>query len=214
MCRKCASQKIPHFRQCANVCGLCPQPSAELCSSLSCGRNASSVSCYTVNITLLSFCRRSVFAFSFGSFRSFYPSYSRSAGAPSSGGTAAFPVLFGALLHLGFVFAMPLLEFLHSSGVIEQSQFHTAQQMFQVEHSLVGKDPANSIRGLGTFVQPIQRLLAVELNGSGNCKRIVRTDLLDEFTIPGRTGIGYYDEIKRPFLRPVALQSDFNWHFK
>ena len=63
-------------------------------------------------------------------------------------------------------------------------------------------------------MQPIKRLLAIELNRSRNCQWIVRADLLDEFTIPGRPGIGYYDEVKRSFLRPVALQSDFNWHLK
>ena len=86
--------------------------------------------------------------------------------------------------------------------------------MFEIEHPFVGKDAANGIRRLSALVQPIERLLAVELNRSRNSQGIVRTDFLDEFTIPGRTGIGYYDEIKWPFLRPVALQSDFNWHFK
>jgi len=86
--------------------------------------------------------------------------------------------------------------------------------MFQVEDSFVGEDPSHGVGGLSTFVQPIKRLLAIELNGSGNCERIVRTDLLDEFTIPGRTGIGYYYEVEWPFLRPMALQSDFNWHLK
>ena len=86
--------------------------------------------------------------------------------------------------------------------------------MFQIENTFVRKNPAYCIGGLSTFVQPIQRLLAIQLDGSRNSKRIVRTDFLDEFTIPGRTGIGYYDEIKWSFLRPVALQSDFNWHLK
>ncbi len=86
--------------------------------------------------------------------------------------------------------------------------------MLQVEDSFVAKDAAYGIRGLSAFVQPIKRLLAIELDRSRNSQWIVRTDLLDEFTIPWCTGIGYYDEIKRSFLRPVALQSDFNWHLK
>ena len=86
--------------------------------------------------------------------------------------------------------------------------------MFQIENTLVGENAANSIRRLRTFVQPVKRLLAIELNGGWNCQWIVRTDLLDELAIPWCTGVGYYDEIKWPFLRPVALQSDFNWHLK
>jgi len=86
--------------------------------------------------------------------------------------------------------------------------------MLEIKHPFVGEDAANGIRGLCTLVQPIERFLAIELNRSRNSQRIVRADFLDEFTIPGRTGIGYYDEVKWSFLRPVALQSDFNWHFK
>lgn len=86
--------------------------------------------------------------------------------------------------------------------------------MFQIQNPFVGEDTANGIRRLRTFMQPVQRLLAIELNRSGNSQRIVRTDFLDEFTIPGCTGIGYYDEVKWSLLRPVALQSDFNWHLK
>jgi diphthamide synthase subunit DPH2 len=63
-------------------------------------------------------------------------------------------------------------------------------------------------------VQPIERLLAIKLNGSRNCQWIVRTDFLDEFTIPGCPGISDYDEVEWPLLRPMALQSDFNWHLK
>ena len=109
---------------------------------------------------------------------------------------------------------MPLLELIHRSCVIEQTQFDTTQEVFQVKDTFVRKDAAYSIRRLSTLVQPIKRLLAIELNRSRNCQWIVRTDLLDEFPISGCTGIGYYDEVKRTFLRPVALQSDFNWHFK
>lgn len=86
--------------------------------------------------------------------------------------------------------------------------------MFQIQYPFVREDTTYRIRGLSTFVQPIKRLLAIELNRSGNSQRIVSTDLLDEFTIPGRPGVGYYDEVKWSFLRPVALQSDFNWHLK
>ena len=86
--------------------------------------------------------------------------------------------------------------------------------MFEIENPLVREDPANGVRWLRPFVQPIERFLAIELNRSRNSQRIVRTDFLDEFTIPWCTGIGYYDEIKWSFLRPVALQSDFNWHLK
>ncbi len=86
--------------------------------------------------------------------------------------------------------------------------------MLQIENTFVREDAPNGIRRLRTFVQPVKRLLAIELDGCGNCQWIVRTDLLDELAIPRCTGIGYYDEIKWPFLRPVALQSDFNWHLK
>gem|GEM_PF-4773129 len=109
---------------------------------------------------------------------------------------------------------MPLLEFLHRSGIIEQPKLHPTQEVLQVKNTFVRKDAAYGIRRLSTLVQPIKRLLAIELNRSRNCQWIVRTDLLDEFPISGCTGIGYYDEVKRTFLRPVALQSDFNWHFK
>ena len=86
--------------------------------------------------------------------------------------------------------------------------------MFQVQDPFVRQDPAYGVRRLCAFVQPVKRLLAIELDRSRNSKGIVRADLLDEFTISWCTGIGYYDEIKWSFLRPVALQSDFNWHLK
>ena len=59
---------------------------------------------------------------------------------------------------------MPLLELIHRSSVIEQSQFHTAQQVFQIKNTFVRKNAAYSIRRLSTLVQPIKRLLAIELN--------------------------------------------------
>ena len=62
--------------------------------------------------------------------------------------------------------------------------------------------------------QLFERALAIELYGSRNSKWIVSADLLNEFAISWRTGVGNNDEIKRSFLRPVSLQSDFYWHFK
>ena len=109
---------------------------------------------------------------------------------------------------------MPFLEFLHCSGIIEQAELNATQQMFQVQHSFERKYPANGVSWLGTFVQPIECALAVELNGCGNCKWIVSTDLLDEFAVSWSAGVGYHDEIERSLLRPMSLQSDFNWHFK
>jgi len=112
------------------------------------------------------------------------------------------------------MFAMPFLEFLHSGRVIKKTQFNTTQKVFQVKNSFVGENATYRIRRLGTFVQPIERLLAIKLNGSRNCQWIVRTDLLDELSISWCTGIGYHDEVKGSLLRPMTLQSDFNWHFK
>ena len=109
---------------------------------------------------------------------------------------------------------MPFLEFLHSSSIIKQSKFNTTKQGVSDKNSFERKDPANGIGGLCTFMQPIERTLAIELNRCRNSKWIVSADLLDEFTIPGCTGVGYYDEVKWSLLRPMSLQSDFNWHFK
>ena len=86
--------------------------------------------------------------------------------------------------------------------------------MFQIQYSFERKYPANSIGGLSSFMQPVERSLAIKLNRCRNSKWIVSTDLLDEFTISWCTGVGNYDEVEWSLLRPVSLQSDFNWHFK
>jgi hypothetical protein len=86
--------------------------------------------------------------------------------------------------------------------------------MLQIKHSLVGENSAHGIRRLSTFVQPVKRLLAVELNGSRNGEGIVSTDLLNKLTIAWRPDIGDYDEVKWSFLRPMSLESDFDWHLK
>ena len=127
---------------------------------------------------------------------------------------ALLPVLVTTLLQLGFVFFVPYFKLLHSSNIIEQTQFHATQQVFQVQYSLERQDTANRICWFSTLVQPIERALAVQLDRRGNCKGIVSTDFLDEFSIPWGTGISHYDKVEWPFLGAVTLQSHFNWHRK
>src|SRR5688500_12619257 len=98
---------------------------------------------------------------------------------------------------MGFMFAMPLLEFLHSGGFVEQTQFYTTQQVLQVQHTLKAQDTTNSIGGLSSFVQPIQCSLAIQLNGCRDSQGIVRTEFLDEFTVAGAAAICHNNEVKR-----------------
>src|SRR2546423_5928977 len=100
---------------------------------------------------------------------------------------------------------MPFLEFFHGCGFIKQSKFNSPKQVFQVQHSLKRKNSPHGIGWLGSFMQPIQRSLPVQLNGSRNSKWIVSTYFLDEFAIAGSTCVGYYDEIEWSFLRPMSL---------
>lgn len=109
---------------------------------------------------------------------------------------------------------VPYRELLHCSSFIEQSQAYTPEQVLQVQYTFVRKDPPYSIRGLGTFVEPLERLLTVDLHGCRNCEGIVSTDLLDEFTIAGSPCICYYNEIEGTFFTPVSLESDLHRHKK
>jgi hypothetical protein len=63
-------------------------------------------------------------------------------------------------------------------------------------------------------VQPFKRFLAIDLYGCRNSKGIVGADLLDEFPVAGRPGIGYNNEIEGPFLTPMSLESDLYSHKK
>ena len=40
--------------------------------------------------------------------------------------------------------------------------------MFQVQYTFIAQNAANRICWLGSFMQPVKRLLAVKLNGSRN----------------------------------------------
>jgi len=86
--------------------------------------------------------------------------------------------------------------------------------MLQEQYPFVRKDPANSVSRLCTVVQPFQCFLTVNLNSSRNSEWVVSSDLLDELTVSWSSGIGYDDEIKRPFFTPVSLESDFYSHKK
>jgi hypothetical protein len=118
-------------------------------------------------------------------------------------GPAGSPVALRFVLafsHLGIMFGAPFSKLLHSCCFVEKAQLYTAQQMFQVQYSLKRQDAAHRIGWLGTFVQPVKGSLPVNLYGSRNGQRIVRTKFLNEFTVAGTSGIGNYDEVKWPFL--------------
>ena len=100
---------------------------------------------------------------------------------------------------------VPYGEFLHRSSLVEQSQGHAPQQVLQVEDSLVGEDLSNGVCRLGSLVQPVERLLTVDLDGGGDGQRIVGPDLLDELAVAGRARVGHDDEIEGAFLAPVSL---------
>jgi hypothetical protein len=100
---------------------------------------------------------------------------------------------------------VPFLELDHGRSLVEKVQAHTTEQMLQVQNALVGKDTTHGISGLCALVQPFQGFLTIDLNGGRNGQGIVSADLLDEFTISRRTGIGYYDEIEGSLLTPVTL---------
>jgi hypothetical protein len=100
---------------------------------------------------------------------------------------------------------MPYLKLGHSRSFIKQSEGYTTEQVLEEKNAFIRKNPAHRIGGLGSLMQPLEALLAINLDGCRNCERIVRTDFLDELAIPGGTGIGYDDEIKGTFFTPVAL---------
>ena len=63
---------------------------------------------------------------------------------------------------------MPFGKFFHGSCFIKKAEFNASQQMFQVQYAFITQDAANRICWLGTFMQPVKRLLAVKLNRSRN----------------------------------------------
>jgi hypothetical protein len=149
---------------------------------------------------------------------SFWFTVSPAFGAAGRCSTAATATVAGgfflALADLGLMLFVPNLELGHGRGFVEESEGYPAQEVLEEQHAFVRENPAHRIGGLGSLVQPFERLLTVDLDGGGNCQGIVGTDLLDEFTIPRRTGIGYDNEVKGAFFAPVALESDLNSHKK
>jgi hypothetical protein len=121
---------------------------------------------------------------------------------------------FLALADPGLMLFVPNLELGHGSGFVEETKGNPTQEVLEEQYAFIGEDPAHRIGGLGSLMQPFKRLLAIDLDGGRNCQWIVGTDLLDEFTIPWRTGIGYDNEIKGAFFAPVTLESDLNSHKK
>ena len=126
-------------------------------------------------------------------------------GGVSFTGSLGFSVLFVTTGDACFMLTMPCLEFGHCSSIIKQSQFHTPQQVLQVQYSLERENTANCIGGLSSLVQPFQCFLTIELDGSGYSKRVVSSDLLDELTVSWRTCIGYHNEVEGPLFAAVAL---------
>ena len=70
--------------------------------------------------------------------------------------TAVACCFFLTLTDLCLMLLMPYLELLHGLGFIEQSEGHTAKQVFQIEDAFVRENFAYGVRWLGTLVQPFE----------------------------------------------------------
>lgn len=117
-------------------------------------------------------------------------------------------------LHFPFMLFVPFLELGHGRCLVEKAQLHTAKKVFQVKYTLERQDLTNCICGLCAFMQPIQGSLAVQLDGSRNCKGIISPQFLDELPVSWSTGVSYYNKVEGSLLRPMTLESDFDWHLK
>ncbi len=145
----------------------------------------------------LCFCRCFAF-FSGGSARSYVLYFTNY----RSGRTYYSFLAFATGGHFFFVISLPLLKFHVSGRLIEQTQLHATEQVFQVQYAFERQDSTNSVGGLSTFLQPAERFLRVDVNRSRYGQRVVSTDFLNEFTITGRAGISHYDKVKGLFLAP------------
>jgi hypothetical protein len=65
---------------------------------------------------------------------------------------------------------------------------------------------------LSTVLQPAQRSLIVEQDGSGVGVGVVSTDSFDESSVTLGAGIGSYDVEEGITFLSVSLESDFNRH--
>jgi hypothetical protein len=59
----------------------------------------------------------------------------------------------------------------------------------------------------------MKRALIIDVDGSGNCKRVVRSKFFDKTTITWCSGVGYDYIVHCQFLAASAGQSDFNHLF-
>jgi hypothetical protein len=81
-----------------------------------------------------------------------------------------------------------------------------------VHHPGVAQDSTAGIRGLSAFLQPIERLLTVDLDECGVAPGLISTDPLDVFTVAGRALISHHNMVVRLAFFAFSLKADASWH--
>jgi hypothetical protein len=89
---------------------------------------------------------------------------------------------------------------------------HAIGEVVLVHHTRVAEDGTAGIAGLGTFLEPVQRLVGVHLDERGVLVGIVSADPFDVLPVAWCTGIGYYDVVVRPAFFAFTLKADASWH--
>ena len=94
----------------------------------------------------------------------------------------------------------------------ESTLGNTFCEVLAQENTLIGEDAAGRERGLGTYLEPSQGLVAIQNDGGRVGVGVVGAKLLDEFTVARCAGVGHNNVEECEILLSVALKSDFNSH--
>lgn len=89
---------------------------------------------------------------------------------------------------------------------------NAALQVLAVKDPFIAENGVDRVGGLGTLHQPLKSLIAIDIDGGRLGNGVVNPQLLNEFAIPWRAGIGYDDVVKGSLLSSLALKSDLNGH--
>lgn len=77
---------------------------------------------------------------------------------------------------LGILLIVPDIETAIGLGLVERTFLHPVLQVVAIKNTGVTEDRTAGIAGLGTVLEPFQRLVGVHLDESGVLVRIVSTD--------------------------------------
>jgi hypothetical protein len=81
-----------------------------------------------------------------------------------------------------------------------------------VDHARVAQDRPAGVRGLGAFLEPVQRLGAVKLDESGVLVGVVSTDPLDVLTVARGALISHYQMVVGLAFLAFSLKADAGRH--